>query len=573
MSPAALALLLPFAAAFLATAVVRLVARKLDFVSRPRASRWSKRIVPLGGGIGIFVGCVVGLGLCGWETLIEVGPPLTLMFVLGLIDDIRGVPPAGKLVVQAMAASAIVSFGCWLPAPAPVIAIPLTVAWIVGLTNSVNFLDNMDGLAAGVVAIAAAAFALLSGEPQAAATLLALSVAGAASGFLLHNAPPARIFMGDAGSLPLGFLCAVLATRVRPSPELPWHAGFLVCLGLLAIPLFDTALVSLARRRARRSFLLGGRDHSSHRLVALGFSERRAVFALWLLAALAATAVLLSVRAGPAAATLTVAVVAIALALLGVFLVEIAVYPVEGPSGEEIAAPEAPSAGLYALELFIDITVIAAVWTFAHYLRFQDAGPGVFQDYLRITVVPMLPYLISVKIGVLFLLGLHRGIWRSISIDDVFRIFVAASLGTLLIVLQSSFADRLQNLSRMVLVLDWMGTFLAVLATRAAIRAFRRWSTSLSSRVHRVALVGPPELRSVTAAAIAREPRLELVGVIAATEPSTPGDVMGTVEALEELVEEHELGLLLLAVELPEGLARRLVARGVVLRRARLEFD
>ncbi|MCA9291604.1 MAG: undecaprenyl/decaprenyl-phosphate alpha-N-acetylglucosaminyl 1-phosphate transferase, partial [Phycisphaerales bacterium] len=211
---------------------------------------------------------------------------ITALHVMGLIDDRRGLPAIPKLLVQIGAASVLV---VWfdvrlLELLGPVPSVIVTIIWIVAVTNAINFLDNMDGLAAGVSAIAATLLmvACLVNHQWFIAATLALLIGGLL-GFLVFNIPPARIFMGDGGSLVVGFLLAVLTARttyLHPDLGGGWFGVFMPVI-ILAIPLYDLTSVTIIRLSQGKSPLVGDQQHFSHRLVQRGFSRRGAVFTIW----------------------------------------------------------------------------------------------------------------------------------------------------------------------------------------------------------------------------------------------------------------------------------------------------
>jgi UDP-GlcNAc:undecaprenyl-phosphate GlcNAc-1-phosphate transferase len=203
------------------------------------------------------------------ELLIVLGLALGLA-VMGLIDDLRGLSPWLRLAVQFGAGIGVATTGVgvavfdWAP-----LNLALTVVWVVGITNAFNLLDNMDGLSAGVAAIASAWFFIIAAaNGQFLVAGLAIGLAGCALGFLRHNFHPARIYMGDAGSLFLGFMLAVIGLRLRF--DAPMEITFLVPILVLGVAIFDTTLVTVTRLSHGRSPLSGGRDHTSHRLVFVG---------------------------------------------------------------------------------------------------------------------------------------------------------------------------------------------------------------------------------------------------------------------------------------------------------------
>lgn len=253
----------------------------------------------------------------------------TGLVVLGLIDDLRGLDWQLRLAVQTAAALVVVFGFGWrltLFIDMPVLTGLLTVVWIVGITNSFNMLDNMDGLSGGVAAIAAsflAAVLLLTREPGTLAPQLfvaglLLVLVGSLAGFLWHNRPPAKLFMGDAGSYVVGFylgVATVLATFAGGSS--PRHA-ILIPLCVLAIPLYDTASVIWIRIRAGRSIFAGDKSHFSHRLVELGFTSRQAVLTIYLAELICGAAALLLVQVRTSGAVIVMLQIVCVLALVGI---------------------------------------------------------------------------------------------------------------------------------------------------------------------------------------------------------------------------------------------------------------
>lgn len=253
------------------------VAPLRGWVVFPRQNRWNQRTVAQFGGIPIF--------LAFWTATILVSPfrqyaalliSTAILAALGLIDDLRGMGPKPKLLVESLLAGWLVYSGVVHPATS-VTAVNqlLTLLWIVGITNAFNLIDNMDGLAGGVAVITLAGAALLAGAGAPVATLALLLMASIA-GFWLFNRHPARVFMGDAGALPIGFFLACISVMVasgsRGSAAAVWLPGL-----LLVVPVFDVLLVTVTRPLRGRAIWDGARDHTSHRLVLLGLSEPWAV--------------------------------------------------------------------------------------------------------------------------------------------------------------------------------------------------------------------------------------------------------------------------------------------------------
>jgi len=219
--------------------------------------------------------------------------------VMGLVDDLRGLSPSFRFFVGFGLATALVTYGVRLDSPLPFAAdFLVSVVWILGITNAFNLLDNIDGLAAGVAAVASAAFfciAVINDQPYSA--LLAIGVAGAMLGFLRSNFHPATIYMGDAGSLFIGFMMAYLGLKMRTTvSEIPQLFAPVVVLGVAVL---DTLMVVISRVRRGVSPFTGGQDHLSHRLRRLGLSVRRAVTTL-LIASLALGVLAIGLSEAPA---------------------------------------------------------------------------------------------------------------------------------------------------------------------------------------------------------------------------------------------------------------------------------
>ena len=236
--------------------------------------------VPYLGGVAIVAGfSAMCLAAAAYDrapsVLLELGTLLGVALVLavmGLLDDLRGgISFKLRLLVELAAGVAVHLTGSGADLPGPeLLSLAVTVLWVVGITNAFNLLDNMDGLSAGVAALASAAFCLIAAlNGQYLVAALAAGTAGCATGFLRHNFHPAKIYMGDAGSLFLGFLLAVLGLKLKLADTPPAVALFVPLL-VLGLPVFDTTLVTWQRLRHGRSPFQGGRDHTSHRLVWVG---------------------------------------------------------------------------------------------------------------------------------------------------------------------------------------------------------------------------------------------------------------------------------------------------------------
>jgi UDP-GlcNAc:undecaprenyl-phosphate GlcNAc-1-phosphate transferase len=285
------------AAAFLIvvllTPAVGGMARMLGAVDRPDARRLNRRPIPRLGGLAIFLGILVPalafLDLSDESRGVLLGAAIAT--VVGAVDDFRGLSPPVKLAGQVVAAAIPPMFGVWidhftfpfvgvvdLPAA---IGVPLSMLFIVAVMNMVNFLDGMDGLAAGVCAIAGATYAILAlSLGKADPAILSAVVAGACLGFLRHNFFPARIFMGDSGALCLGFILA--SVSIQGLLKTASTVVLLLPLLVLAVPIIDTSFVVARRLKHNRPVYSADRGHLHHRFLNIGFSQRRAAVTMWL---------------------------------------------------------------------------------------------------------------------------------------------------------------------------------------------------------------------------------------------------------------------------------------------------
>jgi UDP-GlcNAc:undecaprenyl-phosphate/decaprenyl-phosphate GlcNAc-1-phosphate transferase len=284
-------LVVSVAASTMLVPVAMAVAVRFGFLDQPGPSKSHTEAVPYLGGAAIVVSfaaiVLVATALkpppSGYPQLAGFLGLGVALAVVGLADDLRGgISPWLRLAFEAMAAVAVWGLGSSANVagfPRPVDAL-VSILWIVGVTNAFNLLDNMDGLSAGTVVIAALAiFGIAAIQHRYLVAALAVALAGCAAGFLRSNFHPAKIYMGDAGSLFLGFVLAVLLLKLRANA--PTRVPVAVILAIPGLALFDTALVTITRMARRVSPFQGGQDHTSHRLVRLGLSVPAAVAVLY----------------------------------------------------------------------------------------------------------------------------------------------------------------------------------------------------------------------------------------------------------------------------------------------------
>ena len=269
------------------TPLVRYAAMQLGILDQPSARKVHHAPVPLMGGAAIYIAFIAALAIWGERSYVNevvgIFVGATLVSLVGALDDSRGVGSYLKLAIQIAAAAILILSGVQVRLFNGFMDIVLTLLWVVGITNAFNLLDNMDGLSAGVATVASAFFTLLAAmSGQYLVGTLAAALGGACVGFLVYNWNPARVFMGDTGSLFLGFLLAAVGIKLRfpaNSASITWMIPVLI----LALPIFDTSLVFISRlRRGKNPLTTAGKDHLSHRLARLSGSQREAVLLCYL---------------------------------------------------------------------------------------------------------------------------------------------------------------------------------------------------------------------------------------------------------------------------------------------------
>jgi UDP-GlcNAc:undecaprenyl-phosphate GlcNAc-1-phosphate transferase len=285
----------------LLTPLMRKIALAQGVLDRPNsAHKTHKNPVPYLGGVAIIVGVVIVsyIALISdnftwsnfWLATSVLGPAI-VMGLVGLWDDLKSLNPLPRFIGQSIAGLVvaiilILNDNIGNPTGITALDAAITVLWIVGICNSINFFDNLDGGAAGTVAITAISLTYLAitGDQYFIAAL-SIVIAGSTLGFLIWNRAPARIYMGDAGALFLGLLIATLTVRFKPSTDNS-VTSFAIPVLLLAIPILDTTVAVFSRLRRKLSPFQGGKDHLSHRLVRFGLSRRLSAITLWSLTGL-----------------------------------------------------------------------------------------------------------------------------------------------------------------------------------------------------------------------------------------------------------------------------------------------
>ncbi len=279
------------ASSYLLTPFVRALAVKLNYFDHPKDNKVHAHPVPLLGGLAIFAAFAIAVltksQAIAYPQVRAILFGASILVVIGLIDDRMGMMPNIKLLGQFLSAMVVVKAGLRIECIGNYyLSVLVTYVWIIGITNAFNLLDNMNGLSSGIAAISAlffGAIAFMSG--QFVVSIISFALAGSSIGFLRHNFPKASLFMGDTGSLVLGFVSASIA--IMGSWKTPMlTSSIMIPVLILGYPIFDTALVSIIRIMEGRSIFQGGKDHSSHRLALLGLKRYKTVLLIYLICVL-----------------------------------------------------------------------------------------------------------------------------------------------------------------------------------------------------------------------------------------------------------------------------------------------
>jgi UDP-GlcNAc:undecaprenyl-phosphate/decaprenyl-phosphate GlcNAc-1-phosphate transferase len=474
----------------------RLAARRLGYTSQPKQDRWHRQPTPLLGGVGIAVSVLAVYSILGsplQRPVLLAGA--SCIFLLGLLDDIVDLKPYTKLVAEITIASLFVFVGYRLNwSSSLTLDTVLTMVWIVGLTNAFNLLDNMDGLCAGIgliVGMALLATSMLATGLTPEAAYLSILL-GAMAGFLVYNVYPASIFMGDSGSLFIGLNLAVLTLSSQNIADGPSSVLAIVAAPLLVllVPIFDTTLVTVSRLVSGRSAAQGGRDHSSHRLVAMGLSERAAVAVLWTLAALGGLLGISLSRFQNDWPSLASAVFLLAMIIFAVYLAHIRVYQ---DDEDALASGGRITPFVVRLmykrrvaEVLLDACLVTIAYYSAYRLRFEGPEFGLFfQSFLQ-----SLPLVVGVQMIAMFGVGVYRGIWRYFGLMDAVALVKGVLFGTFGIVLLVVYLYRFQSYSRGIFVIYGALLLLLLSGSRASFRLIGEFTNRRRHAGQRVVIYG-----------------------------------------------------------------------------------
>ncbi|MGB9672590.1 MAG: hypothetical protein ACPL3P_00475 [Anaerolineales bacterium] len=437
-----------YLAAFLLSLSVCFLIRKLliayGIFDLPKNDRWHKYAVPKFGGVGIFTATMIAwLIYIGWGKQWHDFPlgllsGIILMFALGVVDDIKPMSPAAKLIGQISAASLVIYQGYTTLFFTPrlgntIIAqlpnIILTFIWLVGITNAINLLDNMDGLAGGIALIASGFLSYLFWKNQDYILFsLSLSLSGALTGFLVWNFPPAKLFMGDSGSQFLGFTLALLAIARQPQASNIFAVMGVPTL-ILLLPILDTSFVTITRLLRGESPMKGGRDHTSHRLIAFGLDDRHVLLVFYVIAMVCGISAMILESLDYDLSLVLIPLIIIVLMIFTAYLAGMKISAVD-ESHQKSPLPTwivAFAIRRNLLEVAFDFLLIAVSFYLAIFTKKFAVNLNAFADYLS-----TLPLALLSAYASFYAVGIYRNLWRYLGTESIFN-FGKASLISALI--------------------------------------------------------------------------------------------------------------------------------------------
>lgn len=496
---------------------MRRLSFRLNRVAQPREDRWHRQPTPTLGGVGIFA----AFGVCllvavlfapqinGWSSWGFLSGSV-LLFLLGLYDEFRPIPPAAKLIGQILAATLVILLGYTSTFFSPKIAnnliaqipnILLTYLWIVGITNAINLLDNMDGLAGGISFITSAVLSYFFWRSGNLSLLwVSLALAGSLLGFLIYNFPPARIFMGDSGSLFIGFTLATLAIANQKQQASDVLAVLGVPTLLFLLPILDTILVTFTRLLRGQSPVQGGRDHTSHRLIAFGLNERQTLLVLYLVALASAVLAAALESLNYWLSLALVPLLILSLALLTAYLGGLKVMSTPAPNRTGTTIARLMTELTYRRRL-LDVILDFGLISIAYYLAFLARYAGASTRGLMMNETRLELYLLSLPLALassylaFVIFGVYRGVWRYVDLGDLLR-YIQAALGSAALLAASLFVAGSTdltpwagNIPGFLLILFALFLFLGMAASRSSFRFLDRVAMKRSRSTEQPVLI------------------------------------------------------------------------------------
>jgi UDP-GlcNAc:undecaprenyl-phosphate/decaprenyl-phosphate GlcNAc-1-phosphate transferase len=544
---------------FIFTKILILFNKRNNIVERVREDRWHKHQVGKFGGIALLLSFLIAnIIFSNLEVSILVLIFATLSFFLGLIDDILEIKPQIKMLYVIILAITNFYFGFkFMPSLPVYLTLPLTIFWFSGIINSVNLVDNLDGLSSGISIIALSTISFYLFSIQDFDTLqISIILIGSCLGFIIFNFPPAKIFMGDSGSFFLGTCLAILCLKLTSELATGVIAAFLIPVMIMIIPIFDTTFVSVNRYFKNIPLSKGGLDHSSHSLVKLGFTNRQTILILFCISLSFGAIVVLSNIYDYRWWIPILIILLICLCLLGIFLSyykQDMIYvnkKVEQKNNELIRRVYLYKKQL--IEMVIDSFLIGGAFTISHLLRFENnISNQIWIDHDKLILIFVL-----IKILTFYICGLYRGLWKYASVPDLIRVFKSCLTGSVIIVICIFFINKELLYSRSLLIIDFLITFIFISGFRLFYRILLQilhLNTSINKNNKRVLFIGLSEY-SINVLRLITDQNYKnnfyVVGLIGLDHNylgrlilNTP--VLGKLEQFDKIIKEHEIELVI----------------------------
>ena len=563
--------LVSFVLSLISTPLIRQAVTAQNLVARPSKERWHKKTTALYGGVAIYLSLAFPLLFTSDFTnlpqySLHSSNPffaessniflwfcMTWFFFLGLWDDLRNLSPHIKLAGQIIGAAAFAFAGFrlgWFSSLT--IDTLVTMVWIVGIVNAFNLIDNMDGLSAGTGLITALFFVLLlSGG-----TVTAICLAGALAGFLIYNFNPASIFMGDCGSMLIGFVLAATSINYSATSSGQPLNSFLVPVIILAVPILDTIIVTIVRLLSGRKASVGGKDHTSHRLVVMGFSEREAVLILYGVSLMAGISAFFVTRNDSYTAPAIVVPFILAILLIGIYIAQIRIYQEKEFSilrGKKIHRILTTIAFKWqTLFVVLDFFLISFSYYLAYRIRFDNPD---FLIFFKV-FLNSLPVVIICKYAAFVYLDIYKTLLRYMGLSDFLNYLKAALAGSILSIVSVTYIFRFESFSKGVFILDFFLTIGLLVMVRGSLRLFTYISSKKQLKGMRVMIYGAGRGGELFIREIMANPELDLnpVGFLD-KDPSKKGKkiygfkVMGSLNDLASLAESHDIAGIILSIK------------------------
>lgn len=478
---------------FLGCLVIRRFLINSHIYDMPKGDRWHAKPTPKFGGVGIFAATIFAFLTSfainkNWHDFpIGLISGVFIVFFLGVLDDVKPMSPVAKLIGQILAASVVIYQGYTTLFFTPRLGnsvfaqlpnILLTFLWLVGITNAINLLDNMDGLAGGISMIASGFLSYLFWKNQDWILFsLSISLCGALAGFLIWNFPPARLFMGDSGSQFIGFTLALLAIARQPQASNIFAVMGVPTL-LFLLPILDTTFVTITRLIRGESPIKGGRDHTSHRLIAFGLNEHQVILVLYLIAIICGVSAMVLESLDYDLSLVLIPLIIIVLLIFTTYLAGVKISEV----GKTNQSPFLPgwivefAIRRNLLEVIFDFIMIAAAYYLAIFTRKFAVDLAGFENYLS-----TLPLVVICTYISFYISGIYRDLWRYLGIESIFNYGKAALISGILLGLAVKLFQPAADIPISTFLFFSVFLFFGLIATRYSFRILDSFSAQQRS--------------------------------------------------------------------------------------------